>query len=129
MSLQAVRKRYVEDAVSTVTPAKLVTMLYDALIRDLDLAQAALGNNDLQTAHERLIHAQDIVLELQSGLDVSKWDGAAALMSLYSFMHRELINANVRKDAAAVAAVRETAEPLRQAWHQAAAAAASGSPA
>ena len=124
MSLQAVRKRYVEDAVSTVTPAKLVTMLYDALVRDLDLAHAALTSRDIQTAHDRLIHAQDIVLELQTGLDVSKWDGAPALMSLYHFVHRQLIDANVRKDATMILTVRETVEPLRQAWHQAAGAAA-----
>ena len=43
MSLQAVRNRYVQDAVSTVTPAKLVTMLYDALTRDLQLAEQANG--------------------------------------------------------------------------------------
>lgn len=121
MSLQAVRNRYVQDAVSTVSPAKLVTMLYDALVKDLGMAEQALAERNLQLAHERLLHAQEIVLELQSGLDVTKWDGAPALMSLYSFMYRELIDANVRKDVAKIVAVRETAEPLRQAWHQAAA--------
>lgn len=121
MSLQAVRNRYVQDAVSTVSPAKLVTMLYDALVKDLGMAEQALAERNLQLAHERLLHAQEIVLELQSGLDVTKWDGAPALMSLYSFMYRELIDANVRKDVAKIVAVRDTAEPLRQAWHQAAA--------
>ena len=121
MSLQAVRNRYVQDAVSTVTPAKLVTMLYDALARNLTLVEAALANRDIPTAHDRLILSQEIILELQSGLDVSKWDGAEGLMSLYHFMHRELIDANVRKDVAKVIAVRKTVEPLRDAWHQAAA--------
>lgn len=121
MSMQAVRNRYVQDAVSTVTPAKLVTMLYDALVRDLDLAQQAMASRDLETAHQRLIHAQEIVLELQSGLDVTRWEGAAGLMSLYTFVHRELVDANVRKDAKKIMSVRDTVEPLRQAWHQAAA--------
>ena len=124
MSLQAVRNRYVQDAVSTVTPAKLVTMLYDALTRDLQLAEQALVASDLQTAHQRLIHAQEIVLELQSGLDVSAWEGGPALMSLYSFVYRELVDANVRKDVAKVVSVHETVEPLRQAWHHAAGTAA-----
>lgn len=125
MSLQAVRNRYVQDAVSTVSPARLVTMLYDALSKDLSLAEQALANRDLQTAHERLIHAQDIVLELQSGLDVTKWDGAAGLMSLYNFLYQQLIDANVRKDITKIVAVRKTVEPLRDAWHQAATAVAS----
>lgn len=124
MSLQAVRNRYVQDAVSTVTPARLVTMLYDALVRDLDLAEQALSERDLETAHGRLIHAQDVVLELQAGLEVDKWDGAAALMSLYHFVYRELIDANIRKDVSKVVAVRDTVEPLRRAWHTAAGSAA-----
>lgn len=124
MSLQAVRNRYVQDAVSTVTPAKLVTMLYDALVRDLQLAEQALAGSDLQTAHDRLVHAQEIVLELQAGLDVSAWEGGAALMSLYSFVYRELIAANVGKNVAKVVAVKETIEPLRAAWHTAAGSAA-----
>jgi flagellar protein FliS len=124
MSLQAVRNRYVEDAVSTVTPAKLVTMLYDALVKDLTLAEQALKVRDLQKAHDRLIHAQEIILELQAGLDVSKWDGAASLMALYQFAYRELVDANVRKDATKVSAVHDTVEPLRQAWHAAAGSAA-----
>ena len=124
MSLQAVRNRYVQDAVSTVTPAKLVTMLYDALVRDLVLAQQALTTRDVQTAHDRLIHAQEIVLELQAGLDLTQWDGAGGLMSLYQFVYRELVDANVRKDVTKVIAVHDTVEPLRQAWHTAAGSAA-----
>jgi flagellar secretion chaperone FliS len=121
MSLQAVRNRYVQDAVSTVSPAKLVTMLYDALVKDLSLAERGLADRDLQVVHDRLLHAQDIVMELQSGLDVTAWDGGPALMSLYTFLHRELIAANVRKDATKIVSVREMVEPLRDAWHQAAA--------
>lgn len=120
MSLQAVRNRYVNDAVATVSPAKLVTMLYDALVKDLHLAEQAMADRDLQVGHDRLIHAQDIVLELQSGLDVTKWDSAPALMSLYEFLYRELIAANVGKDVTKVISVREMVEPLRRAWHEAA---------
>ena len=121
MSLQAVRNRYTQDAVATVSPAKLVTMLYDALMRDLALAESSILTNDIQTAHERLVHAQDIVLELQSGLDVTKWDGAPGLMALYRYVYRELVEANVRKDAPRINKVAGMVEPLRQAWHTAAA--------
>ncbi|HEV7861914.1 MAG TPA: flagellar protein FliS [Acidimicrobiia bacterium] len=42
------------------------------------------------------------------------------MAALYQFMVTELLEANVRKDAAKVASVRELVEPLRDAWHQAA---------
>jgi flagellar secretion chaperone FliS len=127
MSLQAVRKRYVGDAVSTVSPARLVTMLYDALVADLGQAEQAIADRDLQTSHNRLVHAQEIVLELQSALDVDAWEGAAGLLSLYRYMHRQLVEANVRKDVKLVVAVRKTVEPLCEAWHQAAAQTAAAS--
>lgn len=124
MSLQAVRNRYVDNAVSTVSPARLVTMLYDALVADLVKAEDALKRVDVQVAHDRLVHAQEIILELQAGLDVTKWDGGPALLSLYHYLYARLVDANVRKDAAVVRSVHATVEPLRQAWHVAAGSAA-----
>lgn len=117
----AARSRYVTDAVETVSPAKLVTMLYDALVRDLQLAEdQLLGPRDLHAVNERLVHAQAIVLELRAGLDPTKWSGGPGLMQLYVFVTDELLKANVEKDADRVRAVRRLIEPLREAWHEAA---------
>lgn len=117
----AARSRYVTDAVETVSPAKLVTMLYDALVRDLQLAEdQLLGPRDLHVVNERLVHAQAIVLELRAGLDPTKWSGGPGLMQLYVFVTDELLKANVEKDADRVRAVRRLVEPLREAWHEAA---------
>lgn len=114
------RQRYVDDALETASPARLVTMLYDRLARDLATAETAIASGDRAAASANLTHAQDIVLELRSSLKPELWDGGPALASLYAFMLSELIAANVQKDAARVAAVRELVEPLRQAWHEAA---------
>src|SRR5439155_19325329 len=117
----AARARYVTDTVETVSPQRLVTMLYDALVRDLTLAEEALGGRpDLRVVNDRLVHAQAIVLELQAGLDPTKWSGGPGLARLYSFLHDELVRANIEKDALRVASCRLLVEPLRQAWHDAA---------
>ena len=113
--------RYVSDAVETLPPARLVTMLYDGLVRDLSLAEQAIGRADLETASGRLVHAQAILLELRGGLDPSKWSGALQLEQIYLWLINELVAANVAKDAARVAACRGLVEPLRDAWHTAAA--------
>ena len=42
-----------------------------------------------------LTHAQDIVSELASTLDVTAWDGAKQLLSVYTFLLTELVGANV----------------------------------
>jgi flagellar protein FliS len=118
----AARARYVSETVETVSPSKLVTMLYDALVRDLGLAEGALGpRRDLRVANDRLVHAQAIILELQAGLDPTKWSGGPGRARLYTFLHDELVKANIEKDPVRIASCRLLVEPLQQAWHEAAA--------
>ena len=120
MNASTIRNRYVGDSVGTASPARLVTMLYDRLVRDLTTGEATLAAGDLEGGHNALVHAQEIVWELAAGLDPTKWNGGPALAALYQFMLGELLDANVKKDAAKVASVRSLVEPLRDAWHQAA---------
>jgi len=120
MNASMIRNRYVGTSVDTASPARLVTMLYDRLVRDLTTAEGSLAGSDIEGANSALIHAQEIIWELAAGLDPSKWSGGPALASLYQFILEELLDANVKKDAAKVSAVRELVEPLRDAWHQAA---------
>jgi flagellar protein FliS len=120
MNASMIRNRYVGTSVGTASPARLVTMLYDRLVRDLTTTEAALAGSDLEGANSALIHAQEIIWELAAGLDPTKWSGGPALAALYQFMLEELLAANVKKDAAKVESVRGLVEPLRDAWHQAA---------
>jgi len=128
MNASMIRNRYVGDSVATASPARLVTMLYDRLVRDLVTAEGALVESDLAAANEALIHAQKILWELAAGLDPTRWSGGPALAALYQFMITELLAANVGKDRDRVAAVRGLVEPLRDAWHQAAAEMAAAGP-
>ncbi len=120
----AIRARYLADSVATASPAKLLVMLYDRLVVDLNRGEQALIAGDRPEANTHLKHAQDIVTELHVSLDLQAWDGAAGLASLYTFVETELINANIRGDAAKVAAVRDLIEPLRDTWREAIAAVA-----
>lgn len=116
----AARARYTSDTVVTASPARLLVLLYDRLVRDLVTAERAVLDRDFTTASSELIHAQSIVLELRSSLQLDVWDGAAGLSALYTYLHRELVGANVKRDAQRVAACRQLVEPLRDAWRTAA---------
>jgi flagellar protein FliS len=118
--LGAARAQYTREAVTTASPARLLIMLYDRLVRDLVTAETALSGGDIGKASSELVHAQQIVLELRTSLNLDAWDGAAGLADLYSFLHAELVTANLDKDAARVLACREIIEPLRDTWRQAA---------
>lgn len=118
--MTAVRSRYTQDAISTATPARLVIMLYDRLLRDLTGAVQALQDADGAAASAALLHAQAIVSELNLALDTTAWDGAAGLSSLYLYVHERLVAANIAKDASIVVECRDLLQPLRDAWMQAA---------
>lgn len=59
------RNRYTREAVTTASPAQLVTMLYDRLLRDLADAERGIDASDIQATHNALMHAQDILQEFQ----------------------------------------------------------------
>jgi flagellar protein FliS len=126
MTSPHLRDRYLQDSISTASPAKLLVMLYDRLILDLAQGEEAIRAGELEVAHEKLSHSQEIVMELRVSLDVEAWSGAPGLASLYGFLLVELIGANVAKDADRVAVCRTLVEPLRDAWREAAAAAVAG---
>lgn len=120
MTSQALRARYAGEAVATASPARLLTMLYDRLVRDVVAAEQALLAGEVAAAHNELVHAQAIVSELRTSLDVDAWSGGPGLAQLYDFVGAQLVAANVAKDPEGVAACRALLEPLRDAWHEAA---------
>lgn len=119
MTNPALRARYLAQSITTASPGQLLVMLYDRLVVDLAQAEEALRAGDRETGSARLMHAQDIVVELRGGLDLTAWDGAAGLSQLYGFLLTELIKANVRGDADVAASCRGLVEPLRDAWREA----------
>jgi flagellar secretion chaperone FliS len=106
---------YADAARTTASPERLLCMVYDRLLLDLERAAECLELG--QSAHAHLMHAQDIVHELLVSLDHEVWDGAGKLASIYVYLHTQLIQANVRRDRALVLECRALVAPLRDAWH------------
>jgi flagellar protein FliS len=123
MTSPALRSRYLTDSVQTASPARLLVMLYDRLVLDLAHAEAALHRGDGEAASGRVQHAQEIIFELRSSLDLTAWEGAANLAQIYDFTITELVAANVARDAARIATCKGLFEPLAEAWREAASAA------
>jgi flagellar protein FliS len=119
-SAQAKRAQLNRDAVLSATPVRLLTMLYDRLMLDLARAEAAQDGQNWQIASENLLHAQAIVDELTTSLNVSAWDGADGLLAIYAYVSNALIGANIHRDVARTRESIVLLEPLRQAWHEAA---------
>lgn len=114
------RTRYVSDAVTTASPGRLLTMLYDRLLLDLDRAHDALAAGDRTAAGPCLDHAADVISELMGTLNTDVWDGAERLMALYDWALAELFHVRASGDAERVSGCRRVLEPLALAWHEAA---------
>lgn len=106
---------YQKVQAETSSPGELVVLLYDALLKNLRRAVAALETGESERVNEALTRAQDITLELRAGLDADT-ELAQELSPLYTFLFRSLVEANVTKDAGLVLKLGEIIAPVRDAW-------------
>jgi len=118
---------YRETRVRTASPGQLVVMLYEEAVKQCDRAmeymQADMGKSPfcIEKANAAMCKVQDILTELMASLDFeSGGDIARDLFALYVFFNRELMEANMDKDAPRVRKVRAMLDDLRTAWVQAA---------
>jgi flagellar protein FliS len=111
---------YTATAATTLTPANLLVMCYDALVTHMDVAATAIDAGDLAQANDRLVKAQALLFELETSLDTTVWAAAQGLADLYGFIGQQLVAANLDKDTARVRACRDLIAPLADAWRQAA---------
>ena len=110
-------KAYQETAICTQNRGQLVVMLYDGAINFLKQSIADLEQGDYASKGIRIAKATDIIIELNTVLDMDKGGQVAQnLRSLYNFMHHHLSEANLKKDATMVQDVINLLEELKQSW-------------
>jgi flagellar protein FliS len=112
---------YRETKVKTAGQGRLIVMLYDEAIKQIDLAADALkeGVRRYDAVNNALVRAQAVVAELMSSLNFERGGEIAQnLFSLYTYFNSQLLEANLRKDAAPLAPVRVFLSELRIAWEE-----------
>jgi flagellar biosynthetic protein FliS len=115
-------KAYRANAVLTASPGQLVLMLYDGALKAMAIAVEAFDRPETDTRRIEVINhqlqkAQNIIVELQSGLNLQAGgEFAETLYRLYDYHTRRLFEANLRKDVAIVHEVEELVRSLRDAW-------------
>ena len=98
-------------------PMELVIMLYNGIIKRLRQAEIAIGEKDIEAANEHLQNAQDLVVELMMGLDLS-YGIAQNLLNIYEFVHHQITIINVSKQADGIEPLVSILTSLRDAWEQ-----------
>jgi flagellar protein FliS len=115
-------QQYQRTQTQTASPGELIVMMYGGAIKFLTVARQKIESGDVEGSHRSLLRAQEIVLELMVSVDTAVGPVAKNLFDLYEFMHRHLVEANVKKDPAMVGDVVSLLRELLQAWEQAIAA-------
>ena len=114
------RAAYMEASISTASPARLLVMLYERLVLDVQRGLDAQRAGQRQESHNQLVHAQEIVMELRSSLKVEDWDGGPVMASIYDWLHTQLVRANVANDAATTEGCLSIVTDLANSWREAA---------
>lgn len=110
--------QYKQNVVFTATPEELTLMLYDGSIKFMNIAKYSIENGDIQRAHEALIRAQDIIIELNSSLNM-EYELSTNFRRLYEFILDKLIDANIQKEIEPIDEALEILTEMRDTWKEA----------
>ena len=110
---------YQKNKYETASPHRLILMLYEAALVQLDRAERAIEQRDIAERNRTLQKAQDILVELVSSLNMQQGGEIARnLRQLYLYMIDRLTQANIKSDIEAIREVRGLLQPIKSAWEQ-----------
>ncbi len=110
---------YKQQSVMTMTAAEMLLMLYDGLLKELNLGLAAFETKDYGEINRAFQKSQKIVNYLAATLDF-KYEIAKNLEALYDYFNHTLVEANVKKDPTHISDVISMVSEIRDAYAQAA---------
>ena len=113
------RRRFQTDGMQSVSPQRLVILLYERALRDLAEARGAIVEPDWETRHRAHLHAQEIIEELAYSLRVDLWPGAENLLAIYDYVLGLLVKANIGADLRALAEAEKLVGDLASSWREA----------
>ncbi len=121
MSYTSQSSRYLENDVLSRSPEWLVTLVYDALLKNLRRADVQIETGDIEGKSTSLTRAGALLAELLSSLDREKGgEIATRLSSLYTYFSLELMNIGRSLDRVALGRLIAMVEELQTAWIRAA---------
>lgn len=110
-------EQYANNKVLTASPAELTLMLYDGAVKFCNIALMGLEKNDYEKVSTNLIKAQNIITEFRATLDF-KYPVAKDFDVVYEYIHRTLVNANLKKDKELVEEALGRIKEMRDTWKE-----------
>jgi len=112
---------YRQVATQTASPAQIVLLLYNGIIRFLEQARLGFGSDDPkefnETINNNIQRAQAIINEMNQALNMTEGgEFAQKMRGLYDYLDRVLQESNVSKTETGILEVIKHATVLRDAW-------------
>lgn len=118
--MNAYLNQYKNNQIFSASPEQIMIMLYDGAIRFLTQAMQGIEDGNIELKNHGIQKAMAIVMEFRNTLDHNIGGKIAAdLDSLYDYMIREMIQANINLDRSKLEAVHTMLSDLRDTWKEA----------
>lgn len=110
---------YQQNSVAVESPAKLIEMLYEGILRFCGQASRAIDADDIESKIYYINRVTDIFTELLSVLDYDRGGEVALyLTGLYTHQIKVLTQANVENSVEKINAVVKVTRGLLEAWKE-----------
>lgn len=109
--------KYQNSKVLTASPAELTLMLYDGIIKFINMAVTAIEEKDIPRANTNIIKAERIVDHLSATLN-DKYPVSKDFQNIYDCIMQALLQGNVKKDTEELKRALEYARMIRDTWKE-----------
>jgi len=110
---------YKQVDVEPAPQGKLVAMLFNGAIQRAEEGKRAMAQGEVQTVHDKLVRAQDIIAELRTALDFKAAPVSEDIDRVYEYLGHLLMQANINKEPDSINEFVEHATALRDTWDEA----------
>lgn len=116
-ALEGYGRNAVESEVNYASPYRIIQMLMEGALTKLATAKGCIARNDIAEKSRQITWGMNIIQGLRTSLDAEKGgDIAANLDSLYEYMGRRLLEANVNNDAVIIDEVITLLREIKAGW-------------
>ncbi|WP_335871569.1 flagellar export chaperone FliS [Bacillus sp. 2205SS5-2] len=117
MAIKNPYQTYQNNSVSTASPGELTLMLYNGCLKFLHIAKKAMTDENVELKNTNIQKTQNIIRELMVTLNMDI-EMSKDIMSMYDYMNRQLITANIKNDVAILEEVEGLVTEFRDTWKQ-----------
>lgn len=111
-------QQYQQSSVMSAGRGDLTLMLFNGAVKFISQGVRYIEEKNVQGAHKAIVRTQEIIVELQSTLNMD-YEISSSLALLYEYLQRRLVEANTKKDREILTEVLGLVTELRDTWAQA----------